>query len=435
MGTNMNPQKFLCRVCNVWCDTENVLRLHEGGKKHRTKCLTLDSLNSADRINYPLRVSLPAMTTPDSGSPKDLFLDTSFHSTRTVTSSPCDPESSLDAGPILSSSKWTKSSQLSAALEGCFTCHVCSIELNSSEQYNAHLRGRKHQSKVSSNSASTPSSSDIVMVPPSDDSPKSIFYRCDVCDCVIFSSMKSEHMLSEHFSEINKLRQRSLSSGPQVGVTSRLRNYQRSCRDVLVSVSASITFTSTEAAVLEKSAEGDQDCVLFLDSFDGRGRVGIHLANALLMANKSVSSTISSSVSVPTCVVWVLPEIQTLSTSESPVVKFRPDGKSGNDERSLRIAFPPLDIKFLREVDLILTTTDLFVKYLSNFLMKQAFICGIIIHDIDVTSKDEEFCGLLWRYLHHFTNPINRGRIISFTGTKVDNDSIFSLFTLYGEHD
>ncbi|KAH8851053.1 spectrin beta brain 4 (non-erythroid beta chain 4) (Beta-V spectrin) (BSPECV) [Schistosoma japonicum] len=328
----MNPQKFLCRVCNVWCDTENVLRLHESGKKHRAKCLTLDSLNSAGRINYPLRVSLPAMTTPDSGSPKNSFLDTSFHSTGTMTSSICDPESSLDTSSILSGSKCAKSNQPSAALEGCFTCHMCGIELNSSEQYSAHLRGRKHQSK---------------------------------------------------------------------------------------------------AAILENSAKGDEDCVLLLDSFDGRGRVGIHLANALLLANKSVSFTISSSISVPTCVVWVLPEIQTLSTGESSVVNFRPDGKGGNDERSLRIAFPPLDLKFLREVDLILTTTDLFVKHLSNFLMKQAFICGIIIDDVDIASKDEEFCGLLLRYLQQFTNPINRGRIICFTGTKVDNDSIFSLFALY----
>ncbi|KAH8851050.1 hypothetical protein KSF78_0000689 [Schistosoma japonicum] len=364
LDLQMNPQKFLCRVCNVWCDTENVLRLHESGKKHRAKCLTLDSLNSAGRINYPLRVSLPAMTTPDSGSPKNSFLDTSFHSTGTMTSSICDPESSLDTSSILSGSKCAKSNQPSAALEGCFTCHMCGIELNSSEQYSAHLRGRKHQSKVSSNSTTTPSSSDIVMVPSSDDSPKSIFYRCDVCNCVIFSSMKLEHMLSEHLSETNKLRQRSSSSGPNVGVSSRLRNYQRSCRDVLVPVSASITFTSAEAAILENSAKGDEDCVLLLDSFDGRGRVGIHLANALLLANKSVSFTISSSISVPTCVVWVLPEIQTLSTGESSVVNFRPDGKGGNDERSLRIAFPPLDLKFLREVDLILTTTG---RYFVNF--------------------------------------------------------------------
>ncbi|VDO89389.1 unnamed protein product [Schistosoma curassoni] len=159
----MNPHRFSCSVCNIWCDTENVLRAHETGRKHRSKCLALDSLNIVDHINYPLKVSLPTLVTPDSGSPKDSFLDTTTYSTGPTRNSICDQESSSYVGFIDSSSNWTKSDQLSSASEISFTCNLCGIHMNSSDQYTSHLRGRKHQSKINLNSVSSLSSSDTAV--------------------------------------------------------------------------------------------------------------------------------------------------------------------------------------------------------------------------------------------------------------------------------
>ncbi|CAH8471300.1 unnamed protein product [Schistosoma intercalatum] len=416
----MNPHRFSCSVCNIWCDTENVLRAHETGRKHRSKCLALDSLNIVDHINYPLKVSLPTLVTPDSGSPKDSFLDTTSYSTGPMRNSICDQESS------------SYSNQLSSASEISFTCNLCGIHMNSSDQYTSHLRGRKHQSKINLNSVSSLSSSDTAMSPSSDESSTSVFYQCNICQFVIFSSMKLKHLESEeHQLNVRKLREKSVSSSPRVD-NSHLRKFKRSCREVLVPVYGSIKFTSAEAKLLENSAKGDQDCVLLLDSSDGRDRIAIHLANALLIANKNLSTIDSSSPSAPTWVVWVLPKTDSSLANSISVFGSQSDNDNNTSQRPLKIAHLPCDVKKLTQVDLILTTSDLFVEHLSILLMKQAFICGIIIHDVDVALKNEEFCKLLYRYLQDYTNQHNRGRIICFGQMKVEEDSVFSSFTQYG---
>ncbi|CAH8478725.1 unnamed protein product [Schistosoma rodhaini] len=429
----MNPPRFLCSVCNVWCDTENVLRLHEMGKKHRSKCLVLDSLNTRDHIDYPLKISLPTLVTPDSGSPRDSLLDTSSYSTGTVRNSTCDQKSPLYVGFIDSSSNWTKSNELSSASEISFNCNLCGIHLNSSDQYISHLRGRKHQSKINVNSVSSLSSSDTAMSPSSDENPTSVFYHCNICQFVIFNSMKLKHLESEeHRLNVRRLKGKSLSPGPRVDNSPHLRKFKRSCREVLVPVYGSIKFTSAEAKLLENSAKGDQDCVLLLDSFDGRDRIAIHLANALLIANKNLSTIDPSSPSTPTWVVWVLPKIEKSSANSISIFGSQSDNKTDTSQRPLKIAYLPCDTKLLPQVDLIFTTSDLFVEHLSILLMRQAFICGIIIHDVGLALKNEEFCKLLYRYRQHFTNQANRGRIICFGQMKVEDDSVFSSFTQYG---
>ncbi|CAI2723968.1 unnamed protein product [Schistosoma spindalis] len=416
----MNPHRFLCRVCNIWCDTENVLRAHETGRKHRSKCLALDSLNIGDHINYPLKISLPTLVTPDSGSPKDSILDTSSYSAGPIRNPICDQESSL------------YSNQLSSASEVSFTCNLCGVHMNSSDQYTSHLRGRKHQSKINLNPVSSLSSSDPAMSPSSDESSTSVFYQCNICQFVIFSSMKLKHLESEeHQLNVRKLKEKSVSSSPFVD-NSHLRKFKRSCREVLVPVYGSIKFTSAEAKLLENSAKGDQDCVLLLDSFDGRDRIAIHLANALLIANKNLSTIDSSSPSAPTWVIWVLPKTESSSSNSISVFRSQSDNDNDTSQRPLKIAYLPCDVKKLTQVDLILTTSDLFVEHLSILLMKQAFVCGIIIHDVDVALKNEEFCKLLYRYRQYFTNQHNRGRIICFGRMKVEEDSVFSSFTQYG---
>ncbi|VDP59577.1 unnamed protein product [Schistosoma mattheei] len=111
------------------------------------------------------------------------------------------------------------------------------------------------------------------------------------------------------------------------------------------------------AKLLENSAKGDQDCVLLLDSFDGRDRIAIHLANALLIANKNLSTIDSSSPSAPTWVVWVLPKTESSSANSISVFRSQSDNDNNTSQRPLKIAYLPCDVKKLTQVDLILTTS------------------------------------------------------------------------------
>ncbi|CAH8466701.1 unnamed protein product [Schistosoma turkestanicum] len=428
----MNPHRFMCKVCNVWCDTENVLRMHQMGKRHRSKCLALDSLNIGDHNNYPLKVSLPTLMTPDSGSPRDSFADTGFCSTVAMKNSNRDQESPFNMNFVDSSSDRTKPEHPSTDSEVSFTCSTCDVQLNSPDQYTSHIRGRKHKSKLNSSPTSNPSSSHKV-TQSSEGSSTSVFYYCNTCQFVIFNSMKLKHLESEeHQLNVRKLEKRSLSLGLRVENSSHLRKYERSCRKVLVPVYESIKFTPAEAQLLEDSAKGDQDCILLLDSFDGRDRIAIHLANALLIANCNLLTTDSSNSSIPTWVVWVLPKRENSPRNSVSVFGSELNNKSDNpSQRPLKIAYLPCDLRILSQVDLILTTSDLFVEHLSSLLMQQKFICAIIIHDVNVAVKDEKFCKLLSHYRQYFRNQTNRARIICFAQTKVENHSVFSSFTHY----
>ncbi|CAH8449412.1 unnamed protein product [Heterobilharzia americana] len=295
-----------------------------------------------------------------------------------------------------------------------FFCSCCDVKMNSSAQMAAHIRGRKHQSKAASCSIDSPVRSATAM---SDDTEsESVFYRCDDCQAVLFTSAKAEHLASaEHRSNACGRNRRALSIGPSVKNLLHLRKYQRSCREALTPVWSSVTFTGLEARLLEEAAKGDDDCVIHLDSLGGgRSRVGLHLAHALLAANRNPSSTSfldnPSSKCMPTCIVWIVPTVQEPSSGFSSVFKLLPNIEESSTERRLIFAYPPLDMETVFQTDVILTSPDSFVKYVSKLVMQQRFVCGIIIENVDLVSKDREFVKLLCNYLQVYTDQVNRGR-------------------------
>ncbi|CAH8870471.1 unnamed protein product [Trichobilharzia szidati] len=318
----MSNLQFACNVCNVRCDTENVLRLHEQGKRHRLKCLSLQKSNST----------------------------------------------LLGGGDSMS-----------------------------------------------------------------------IFYRCEHCEAIVFSSAMQEHLNSEE----HKLGIAKIHGSSVIGFDHilPLREYRRSCQEVLCPVWPSVKFTDAEANLLMEAAKNDDDCILLLSSCDGRSRVGLHLANALLIANRhfppsnNFGSALKPSTSTTptdiTCVLWIAPEKPMTTATNRSTFIFQPGGEKSSTGRPLIFAYPPFDPSVLSETDIVRTNSGGFITHLAWLLMQQKFLCGIIIEDVEIVSKDVEFCQLLTCFLKVYSRQANRGRIICFNESKVEPGSIFSSFAQY----
>ncbi|CAH8834507.1 unnamed protein product [Trichobilharzia szidati] len=437
----MSNLQFACNVCNVRCDTENVLRLHEQGKKHRLKCLSLQKSNSVSHIHQPLKVSLPVLTTPES-SPKDLSWDMCKPSSRALKNSTPDHESPVNMVSIDSNSKYFNADMKQKFLlpDGSLFCSSCDVKMNSWEQLAAHIGGRKHQSKSNVNTIDSKNLETTNTLLDGDDS-KSIFYRCEDCEAIVFRSAMQEHLNSEE----HKLGTAKIHGSSVIGFDYilPLREYRRSCQEVLCPVWPSVKFTDAEANLLLEAAKNDDDCILLLSSCDGRSRVGLHLANALLIANRNFppsnnfgSSLKPSTSTTPTditCVLWIAPETpMTTATNRShSTFTFQPGGEKSSTGRPLIFAYPPFDPSVLSETDIVRTNSGGFITHLAWLLMQQKFLCGIIIEDVKIVSKDVEFCQLLTCFLKVYSRQVNRGRIICFNESKVEPGSIFSSFAQY----
>ncbi|CAH8834496.1 unnamed protein product [Trichobilharzia szidati] len=109
----------------------------------------------------------------------------------------------------------------------------------------------------------------------------------------------------------------------------------------------------------------------------------------------------------------------------------RPGGEKSSTGRPLIFAYPPFDPSVLSETDIVRTNSGGFITHLAWLLMQQKFLCGIIIEDVKIVSKDVEFCQLLTCFLKVYSRQVNRGRIICFNESKVEPGSIFSSFAQY----
>nr|CAH8832997.1 unnamed protein product [Trichobilharzia regenti] len=445
----MNNLQFTCHVCNVRCDTESVLRLHEQGKKHRSKCLNFQKNNSSGHINQPLKVSLPVLNTPESTSSKDLSWEMRKPSPRIVTNSTSVPQSLVDMPSVDSNTKLNEDIKPKFLNpDGSFSCNSCDARMNSWEQLAAHLRGRKHQIKSNINIRDLKHLESIT-TPPDGGDAKSIFFRCEDCEAIVFSSAMREHLASEeHKLETAKIHRSSVlahpSSNGNIDHVLPLREYGRSCKEVLRPVWPSVKFTDAEAALLTEAAKNDDDCILPLLSPDGRSRVGLHLADGLLTVNRNFpGSCVSVNPLQPntttttdiTCVLWIAPEKPMTSHRTHSTFTFQPGGETSSNGRPLIFAYPPFDPSVLSGVDIVRTDSDGFKTHLAWLLMQQKFLCAIIIEDVKAIYRDEEFCQLLKCYLKVYSHHNNRGRIICFSESKVEPGGVFSSFTQYKSHE
>ncbi|CAH8876013.1 unnamed protein product [Trichobilharzia szidati] len=318
-------------------------------------------------------------------------------SSRTLTNSTPDPESPVDMVSIDSNSKYYNADIKQKCLnpDGSLSCSSCDAKMNSWEQVAAHIRGRKHQSKSNVNTIDSKNLETTNTLLDGGDS-KSIFYRCENCEAIVFSSAMQEHLESEeHKLETAKIHRSSVIPHPLskdgFDHVLPLREYRRSCQEVLRPVWPSVKFTDAEANLLMEAAKNDDDCILLLSSSDGRSRVGLHLANALLIANRNFppfnifgsplkpSTSTTTTPTDITCVLWIAPEkpMTTTTKRSHSTFTFQPGGEKSSTGRPLIFAYLPFDPSVLSETDIVRTNSGGFITHLAWLLMLQT--CSLFL--------------------------------------------------------
>jgi hypothetical protein len=128
-------QPALCEVCNIQCDTLEVLMIHKQGKKHKK---ILDKLQDS--------ITPKPIKPPSSATGPTTALSTVANSTMPVVQQK-KKKCSAAASEELEVKK-RRVLEAGAAQGEVKICNVCNVVVNSQKVYEFHIAGQKHQAMV-----------------------------------------------------------------------------------------------------------------------------------------------------------------------------------------------------------------------------------------------------------------------------------------------
>lgn len=146
----MDNRRSNCKVCGIWCDTEEMLRKHELGKKHRSKLVSFYDKNQfSSEICSSLHITMPQLVSPTS-------------SVGSIPSSFCDSNVQKNMNSVYKNADYDVSSNfVSFQTPRSFKCVHCNVILNSQAQLDNHIRGRRHYKSTNLNESFSVCSSNV----------------------------------------------------------------------------------------------------------------------------------------------------------------------------------------------------------------------------------------------------------------------------------
>lgn len=129
---SLHEAKAVCELCGITCDTNEMLKIHMTGKKHRKNVEKSEKLIGPN----PAPITEPAAQPEVIGPlPEGVKMATADGSKRKAKRS--------DSGDDIEAKK-QKILQSGTALNAVVTCTLCNVVCNSETVYHSHLAGQKH---------------------------------------------------------------------------------------------------------------------------------------------------------------------------------------------------------------------------------------------------------------------------------------------------
>lgn len=129
--------KFVrCEVCNVTCDTKEILDVHISGKKHKKNLEKLNGAAITVTAPAPVPAALPGSDNPAIGPSNNHPKKRRFSRQEPKMKAP-ESQEDLDL-------KRRKVMESGAAVTAVRTCTICNVVCNSETVFKYHLAGQKH---------------------------------------------------------------------------------------------------------------------------------------------------------------------------------------------------------------------------------------------------------------------------------------------------
>ncbi|CAL8079522.1 unnamed protein product [Calicophoron daubneyi] len=399
---------FECQICNVRCDTEQQLRIHETGKKHRSKCLRQDlNVFGPESSVIKATISTPRQITPASSPIKRTDL-ASTH---------------VDSFPgVFTTITPGGGSQPNGNSPSGYHCSICDTHMNSPEQYAAHLKGQKHQKK----SKSASSALNAVQAGNGGVILNGFLQHSSPASSPVGASVNRYGPASQASGFVGRECNLQVVSEPTQKFA---RIFKRSCREHLLPVWPGVTFSNEQAEVLVASSLCEDDCFALLNNdADGWFRVGIHLVIALLSVNRATQPSWPT-----TTAVWIAPTLKAgppveLFTS----VTLPPVSQDTTGGPKIRVLLSGFASTPTQEHDLLITDPEYFTGHYRSILLDQDKVCCIIIQDASKLSANFRLCDLVRQYIGHLRRPEERAKIICLSEEPLPPGSLFALFRPLG---
>lgn len=232
-----------CEICSVSCNTREQLEIHKKGKAHQKKELKHQTLVD---LSLQSDVVPPVVSAPP----------------------PKPPQLSNSVLPPIVSHALTPTQ-----LNGWTRCELCSVDMNTEEQYRAHCSGTKHQRHLKSLNISHDPSPPVPI-----DGDNSEWLSCIACNITIHrNNLESHENGKSHKEKLIKSKSMDCDSDgcrvKKADLSNRMENVDN----------LKLKPRKYQEEIFEKALK--RDCVVFLPTGTGKTLIGAMLMLKMLEEN------------------------------------------------------------------------------------------------------------------------------------------------------